>query len=116
MTGAGNTCDDITPEGCIFTKNLIVFDATPEEVSRQRSSHSGTCTLGRHVASVFAHLPVACSQIIAAVAGETAATPVAVETPAATEVVVEDAAEVAECPPTVTVTGSSLLSFRSTQD
>lgn len=41
MTGAGNTCDDITPEGCIFTKNLIVFDATPEEVSRQRSSHSG---------------------------------------------------------------------------
>ncbi|KAL7413543.1 hypothetical protein BDY24DRAFT_441337 [Mrakia frigida] len=73
VTGAGNTCDDITPEGCIFTKNLIVFDATPEE-------------------------------IIAAVAGETAATPVAVETPAATEVVVEDAAEVAECPPTVTVT------------
>ncbi|TDZ54655.1 hypothetical protein CTRI78_v006123 [Colletotrichum trifolii] len=32
-TGAGNTCDDTDdPEGCIFTKGLLVEDATPEEI------------------------------------------------------------------------------------
>ncbi|RYP73596.1 hypothetical protein DL771_003484 [Monosporascus sp. 5C6A] len=32
-TGAGNTCDDLDdPIGCIFTKNLLVEDATPEEI------------------------------------------------------------------------------------
>ncbi|KAF6805129.1 hypothetical protein CSOJ01_09696 [Colletotrichum sojae] len=32
-TGAGNTCDDIDdPVGCIFTKGLLVEDATPEEI------------------------------------------------------------------------------------
>ncbi|GKT45352.1 uncharacterized protein ColSpa_05533 [Colletotrichum spaethianum] len=32
-TGAGNTCDDANDaEGCIFTQNLIVKDATPEEI------------------------------------------------------------------------------------
>ncbi|KAL0960685.1 hypothetical protein HGRIS_005713 [Hohenbuehelia grisea] len=32
-TGRGNTCDDTDdPVGCIFTKNLLVPDATPEEI------------------------------------------------------------------------------------
>ncbi|KAH7319878.1 hypothetical protein B0I35DRAFT_352999 [Stachybotrys elegans] len=32
-TGAGNTCDDLDdPEGCIFTKNLLVEDATADEI------------------------------------------------------------------------------------
>ncbi|GKT93414.1 hypothetical protein Ct61P_11264 [Colletotrichum tofieldiae] len=32
-TGAGNTCDDADDaEGCIFTQNLLVQDATPEEI------------------------------------------------------------------------------------
>lgn len=33
-TAAGNTCDDANdPKGCIFTQNLIVFDATEDEIS-----------------------------------------------------------------------------------
>jgi hypothetical protein len=33
-TGKGNTCDDLDdPEGCIFTKNLLVKDVTPEEIA-----------------------------------------------------------------------------------
>jgi len=33
-TARGNSCDDIDdPNGCIFTKNLLVNDATPEEIS-----------------------------------------------------------------------------------
>lgn len=33
-TGAGNTCDDLGDnEGCIFTKNLLVKDVTPEEIA-----------------------------------------------------------------------------------
>lgn len=32
-TAAGNTCDDANdPEGCIFTQNLLVPDATEEEI------------------------------------------------------------------------------------
>ncbi|CAI0655818.1 unnamed protein product, partial [Colletotrichum noveboracense] len=32
-TGAGNTCDDADDaEGCIFSQNLLVQDATPEEI------------------------------------------------------------------------------------
>lgn len=32
-TGAGNTCDDLDdPVGCIFTQDLLVPDATEEEV------------------------------------------------------------------------------------
>ncbi|EJD52286.1 hypothetical protein AURDEDRAFT_56741 [Auricularia subglabra TFB-10046 SS5] len=32
-TGAGNTCDDATDaQGCIFSQNLIVFDASEDEI------------------------------------------------------------------------------------
>ncbi|KAI6376047.1 hypothetical protein MCOR25_002862 [Pyricularia grisea] len=32
-TGAGNTCDDLDdPKGCIFTKNLLVQEATADEI------------------------------------------------------------------------------------
>lgn len=32
-TAAGNTCDDDDPAGCIFTQNLLVDDATADEIS-----------------------------------------------------------------------------------
>lgn len=33
-TGKGNSCDDLDdPEGCIFSKNLLVKDVTPEEIT-----------------------------------------------------------------------------------
>lgn len=32
-TGAGNTCDDIDPKGCINTKNLLVPDVTEAEIA-----------------------------------------------------------------------------------
>ena len=33
-TGAGNTCDDANdPVGCIFTQNLLVPDATADEIN-----------------------------------------------------------------------------------
>ncbi|OLN98077.1 hypothetical protein CCHL11_06869 [Colletotrichum chlorophyti] len=41
-TGAGNTCDDLDdPEGCIFTKGLLVEDATPEEIEAAVSEVTG---------------------------------------------------------------------------
>ena len=37
-TFAGNTCDDANdPVGCIFTQNLLVEDATAEEIQAVRS-------------------------------------------------------------------------------
>lgn len=32
-TGAGNSCDDIDPKGCINTKNLLVPDVTEDEIA-----------------------------------------------------------------------------------
>ncbi|OHE97351.1 hypothetical protein CORC01_07406 [Colletotrichum orchidophilum] len=37
-TGAGNTCDDANDaEGCIFSQNLLIKDATPEEIDAAAS-------------------------------------------------------------------------------
>ena len=36
-TAKGNTCDDANdPEGCIFTQNLLVDDATADEINAVR--------------------------------------------------------------------------------
>ncbi|KEZ41404.1 hypothetical protein SAPIO_CDS7530 [Scedosporium apiospermum] len=40
-TGAGNTCDDDDAVGCIFTKNLIVADATIDEINQAVSDAMG---------------------------------------------------------------------------
>jgi len=41
-TGAGNTCDDQDdPEGCIFTQNLLVEDATAAEIDAAVSGAGG---------------------------------------------------------------------------
>ncbi|KAI1502411.1 hypothetical protein F5X99DRAFT_427326 [Biscogniauxia marginata] len=41
-TGAGNTCDVIDdPEGCIFTQNLLVEDATAEEIDEAVAAAGG---------------------------------------------------------------------------
>ena len=42
QTGAGNTCDDATDlAGCIFTQNLIVNDATPDEIDAAVAAGGG---------------------------------------------------------------------------
>ncbi|KAK5624573.1 hypothetical protein RRF57_000289 [Xylaria bambusicola] len=42
-TGAGNTCDDIDdPTGCIFTQNLLVEDATPDEIDAAVAAAGGS--------------------------------------------------------------------------
>ena len=42
QTGAGNTCDDATDDaGCIFTQNLIVNDATPDEIDAAVAAGGG---------------------------------------------------------------------------
>ncbi|KAK2041380.1 hypothetical protein LZ31DRAFT_472529 [Colletotrichum somersetense] len=41
-TGAGNTCDDANDaEGCIFSQNLLVKDATPDEIKAAVAGVSG---------------------------------------------------------------------------
>jgi len=48
-TAAGNTCDDANdPKGCIFTQNLIVFDATEDEIS---AAVGGTLNSGNNTSS-----------------------------------------------------------------
>ncbi|KAK1715420.1 hypothetical protein BDP67DRAFT_588250 [Colletotrichum lupini] len=47
-TGAGNTCDDANDtEGCIFSQNLIVKDATPEEIDAAVAGGAGNAKSGR---------------------------------------------------------------------
>ncbi|KAI0200009.1 hypothetical protein F4808DRAFT_173655 [Astrocystis sublimbata] len=42
QTGAGNTCDDDDDEeGCIFTQNLLVEDATPDEIDEAVAAAGG---------------------------------------------------------------------------
>ena len=42
QTGAGNTCDDATDDaGCIFTQNLIVNDATPDDIDAAVAAGGG---------------------------------------------------------------------------
>jgi len=44
-TAKGNTCDDANdPNGCIFTQNLIVFDATDDEINAAVGGASSTTT------------------------------------------------------------------------
>ncbi|KAK1515141.1 uncharacterized protein CCOS01_13334 [Colletotrichum costaricense] len=46
-TGAGNTCDDANDtEGCIFSQNLIVKDATPEEIDAAVAGGAGNAKSG----------------------------------------------------------------------
>ncbi|KAI1804954.1 hypothetical protein F4811DRAFT_552274 [Daldinia bambusicola] len=46
-TGAGNTCDDENDaEGCIFTQNLLVEDATPEEIDAAVAAAGGNANAG----------------------------------------------------------------------
>ncbi|EXF81273.1 hypothetical protein CFIO01_07793 [Colletotrichum fioriniae PJ7] len=46
-TGAGNTCDDANDtEGCIFSQNLIVKDATPEEIDAAAAGGAGGAAAG----------------------------------------------------------------------
>ncbi|KAI3543766.1 hypothetical protein CSPX01_06089 [Colletotrichum filicis] len=46
-TGAGNTCDDANDtEGCIFSQNLIVKDATPEEIDAAVAGGAGNANSG----------------------------------------------------------------------
>ncbi|KAM0544389.1 hypothetical protein ACHAPJ_011850 [Fusarium lateritium] len=44
-TGKGNSCDDEEPDlGCIFSKNLLVLDAKPEEISSAVANVAQTFT------------------------------------------------------------------------
>ncbi|KAK6948614.1 hypothetical protein Daesc_010384 [Daldinia eschscholtzii] len=47
QTGAGNTCDDADDaEGCIFTQNLLVEDATAEEIDAAVAAAGGNANAG----------------------------------------------------------------------
>ncbi|KFA48693.1 hypothetical protein S40293_08500 [Stachybotrys chartarum IBT 40293] len=49
-TGAGNTCDDLDdPVGCIFTRNLLVEDATAEEIDAAVAEVVGDAAPGNAV-------------------------------------------------------------------
>ncbi|KAK1658955.1 hypothetical protein BDP55DRAFT_563919 [Colletotrichum godetiae] len=51
-TGAGNTCDDADDaEGCIFSQNLIVKDATPEEIDAAAAGGAGEAAAGNATAA-----------------------------------------------------------------
>ncbi|KAK1640774.1 hypothetical protein BDP81DRAFT_510131 [Colletotrichum phormii] len=51
-TGAGNTCDDADDaEGCIFSQNLIVKDATPEEIDAAATGGAGEAAAGNATAA-----------------------------------------------------------------
>ncbi|KAI2614704.1 uncharacterized protein GGS25DRAFT_517551 [Hypoxylon fragiforme] len=46
-TGAGNTCDEADdPEGCIFTQNLLVEDATADEIDAAVAAGGGNANAG----------------------------------------------------------------------
>ncbi|KAI0845529.1 hypothetical protein F5Y00DRAFT_166708 [Daldinia vernicosa] len=49
QTGAGNTCDDANDtEGCIFTQNLLVEDATAEEIDAAVAAAGGSANTGNN--------------------------------------------------------------------
>ncbi|KAI5851729.1 hypothetical protein DFP73DRAFT_491173, partial [Morchella snyderi] len=51
-TGAGNTCDTLDdPEGCIFTENLLVEDATAAEIAKAVAAGSGAAVVGEDAAA-----------------------------------------------------------------
>lgn len=108
-TGAGNTCDTVDDEpGCILSENLLVLDATPDEISSavQGITPTFTGTGGISATDVdFAALTVA-SATAAAVA-VAASDSIAVTTAAAVAAVATDAAVASECSVVDTATATA---------
>ncbi|KAK8051955.1 hypothetical protein PG993_003340 [Apiospora rasikravindrae] len=73
-TGAGNTCDDIDPKGCINTKGLLVPDVTEAEIQAAVAGGSGAAVgnstsatpASRASASAVASAPASASSSAAA--------------------------------------------------
>ncbi|PVH73907.1 hypothetical protein DL98DRAFT_519621 [Cadophora sp. DSE1049] len=97
-TGAGNTCDDADDaEGCIFTQNLLVNDATEDEINAAVAGvavDAGAAANGTAAAdnatAVATPVASACAAVVTATAtvdavADEAASAVESEAPAATE-------------------------------
>jgi hypothetical protein len=84
-TGKGNTCDDANDKvGCIISQNLIVNDATPDEISAAVAGSGG--------AAAAAEPAAAAAEPAAAAAADPAADAAATACPAAVTVTVTAAA------------------------
>ncbi|KAK5452351.1 hypothetical protein LTS15_007417 [Exophiala xenobiotica] len=113
-TGAGNTCDTADDEpGCIYSENLLVLDATPDEISSAVEGITPTFTGTGGISATdvdFAGLSVASATAAATAAAVAVAASDSVAvttTAAAVAAVAADAAVASECSVVDTATATA---------
>lgn len=122
-TGAGNTCDVADDEpGCIFSENLLVDDATPEEISAavagvtaSTASSSDTATTSV-AAAAAASTTDASSTSVSACAAPVVVTVTAAASVSATAsaVIAAEATSSSTATATTTATGTNVQTFTGT--
>ncbi|KAI5476704.1 hypothetical protein MNV49_007362 [Pseudohyphozyma bogoriensis] len=101
-TAAGNTCDDQNDAtGCIFTQNLLVEDATADEIS---SAVAGVATSASSTSSASATSSAASSTITSAASSATAAATSSADDDVLTVTVTEDCSASSATPTATPIT------------